>query len=64
MQITFHYQTRKCDDEGILLDDSKKHDKPMELILGKKFKLEIWEACLKTMARNEVAKFKVEPEVC
>jgi hypothetical protein len=31
----------------------------MELILGKKFKLEVWETCLQTMAVGEVASFKV-----
>lgn len=37
---------------------------PMELILGKKFKLEIWEAILQKMALNEVACFKVHKSVC
>lgn len=32
----------------------------MEIILGKKFKLEVWETCLRTMRLNEVASFKVE----
>lgn len=35
----------------------------MELILGKKFKLPIWERALKTMWINEVAKFSVDKEV-
>jgi hypothetical protein len=34
----------------------------MELILGKKFKLEVWETCLQTMAVGEVASFKVRIE--
>jgi AH receptor-interacting protein len=52
-------------DENKVLDDSKKVNKlkPMELIVGKKFKLEIWERALKTMWLNEVAKFSVDKEV-
>lgn len=37
---------------------------PMELILGKKFKLEVWEAIVQKMALNEVACFKVDKSVC
>ena len=32
----------------------------MELVLGKKFKLEVWETCVQTMALHEVASFKVK----
>jgi AH receptor-interacting protein len=35
----------------------------MELIIGKKFKLEVWEKALKTMWLNEVAKFSVIKEL-
>lgn len=35
----------------------------MELIFGKKFKLEAWEECIKTMKLNEVASFIVHPSV-
>jgi AH receptor-interacting protein len=35
----------------------------MELILGKKFKLEVWETCLRTMWLNEVAEFRVVKNV-
>lgn len=35
----------------------------MELIIGKKFKLEVWEAILKQMSLNEVAKFRVHKSV-
>lgn len=37
--------------------------KPFELILGKKFKLDVWEAIIQRMAVNEVAKFKVDKSV-
>jgi len=36
----------------------------MELVLGKKFKLEVWEAIIQKMALNEVAHFKVHKSVC
>lgn len=36
----------------------------MELIIGKQFKLEVWEAILKQMSLNEVAKFRVHKSVC
>ena len=35
----------------------------MEIIIGKKFKLEVWERALKTMWLNEVAKFSVVKEL-
>lgn len=35
----------------------------MELVLGKKFKLEVWEAIVQKMALNEVASFKVHKSV-
>lgn len=59
-KIYFHFQTMKSSDPTVIIDDSKKWgQKPMELIIGKKFKLEVWEACLKTMWLNEVARFSV-----
>jgi len=35
----------------------------MELILGKQFKLEVWEACLQTMKVKEVAEFTCDAKV-
>ncbi|XP_037932275.1 AH receptor-interacting protein-like, partial [Teleopsis dalmanni] len=58
-RVKFHFQTRKLND-GKLLDDSKKMAMPMELVLGKKFKLEVWEAIVQKMALHEIAKFKVD----
>lgn len=46
-----------------MIDDSKKCGKPMELIIGKKFKFEVWEAIVKKMSLNEVAKFRVNKSV-
>jgi len=37
--------------------------KPMELVFGKQFKLEIWEAMLKTMSLNEIAEFQIPKKV-
>ena len=46
-----------------MIDDSHKYEKPMEIILGKKFKLEVWETCLKTMLPSEVSEFLVDKAV-
>ncbi|XP_031632118.1 AH receptor-interacting protein [Contarinia nasturtii] len=60
-KVKFHYQTKTCYDNNDqkIIDDSKKYGKPMELIIGKKFKFEVWEAIVKKMSLNEVAKFRV-----
>ncbi|XP_055390137.1 AH receptor-interacting protein [Condylostylus longicornis] len=58
-RVKFHFQTRRCDNKK-LLDDSRKIDQPMKLVLGKKFKLEVWEVAVQKMALNEVAKFTVD----
>lgn len=65
-QVHFHFQTRKTDEENTLVDDSRLigSKEPMVLVLGKKFKLEAWEAIVKKMAVNEVAKFSVDKSVC
>ncbi|RUS88116.1 hypothetical protein EGW08_004169 [Elysia chlorotica] len=56
-KATFHYRTIKTDEEKTVLDDSRNIGKPMELIFGKKFKLEVWEKLLKTMKVKEVSEF-------
>ena len=61
-QVKFHYVAKKLP-EGTLLDDSRHWTQPMELVLGKKFKLEAWETCLQTMDLNEVARFTVKKTV-
>ncbi|CAG14187.1 unnamed protein product, partial [Tetraodon nigroviridis] len=56
--VVFHYRTSCCD--GKVLDDSRimgAHSKPMELILGKKFKLAVWERVVITMRPGEVSEF-------
>lgn len=59
--MKFHYQTRKANTpDNTLIDDSRKCDRAMELVLGKQFKLEVWEVIVQKMALNEVAKFTVD----
>ena len=64
MKVYFHYKTL-IQESGTVIDDSKASNakKPMEIIIGKKFKLEVWEQALKTMWLNEVAKFSVVKEL-
>ncbi|XP_062851563.1 AH receptor-interacting protein [Trichomycterus rosablanca] len=57
-KVMFHYRSSLCD--GTLLDDSRNMNgksNPMELILGKKFKLPVWEDVVTTMKVGEVADF-------
>ncbi|XP_075155896.1 AH receptor-interacting protein [Haematobia irritans] len=56
-RVKFHFQTKKPD--GTILDDSREMGNPMELVLGKKFKLEVWEVIVQKMALHEVAQFTV-----
>lgn len=63
-QVVFHYRTSRCD--GQVLDDSRtmgNHSKPMELILGKKFKLAVWERVVITMRPGEVSEFTCDTKV-
>ncbi|CAB1426904.1 unnamed protein product [Pleuronectes platessa] len=62
-KVVFHYLTRLCD--GTVLDDSRTmggRSKPMELILGKKFKLAVWERVVISMRKGEVAEFTCETQ--
>lgn len=63
-KVYFHYKTI-IQADGTVIDDSKKEQehKPMEIIIGKKFKLEVWERAIKTMWLNEVAKFSVNKDL-
>lgn len=64
-QAHFHFQTYKVGKERVLIDDSRKIGKkePMVLVIGHKFKLEVWETIVKMMAVGEVASFQVKKEV-
>lgn len=61
-KFKFHYETKRADNQKVI-DDSRKVNKPMELVLGKKFKLEVWEAISKMMSVQEVARFTVDKSV-
>lgn len=64
LQVTFHYETRKVGSDKVIDDSRKMNDgKPMELVLGKKFKLEVWEVIIQKMAVNELARFTVDKSV-
>ncbi|XP_064283157.1 aryl-hydrocarbon-interacting protein-like 1 isoform X2 [Passer domesticus] len=56
-KFTFHFQTLKDDFERMVIDDSREAGMPMEIIVGKMFKLEIWETLLSSMRIGEVAEF-------
>lgn len=63
-QVLFHYRTCLCD--GKVLDDSRNmggRSKAMELILGKKFKLPVWERVVISMRPGEISEFTCEPKV-
>lgn len=64
LQVTFHYRSSLCD--GTVLDDSRTmggKSKPMELILGKKFKLPVWECVVSTMRVGEISEFTCDVKV-
>lgn len=46
-----------------MLDDSRVRGKPMELIIGKKFKLPVWETIVCTMREGEIAQFRCDVKV-
>ncbi|XP_042681297.1 aryl-hydrocarbon-interacting protein-like 1 [Centrocercus urophasianus] len=56
-KITFHFQTLKDNFERTVIDDSREAGMPMEIIVGKMFKIEIWETLLCSMRTGEVAEF-------
>lgn len=49
--------------EGKLIDDSHAWKQPVELLLGKKFKMEVWEECLNTMRKGEEAMFFIDKKL-
>lgn len=63
LQATFHYRTLHSDEAGVVLDDSRVYGKPMELIVGKKFKLPVWETIVSTMREGEIAQFHCDIKV-
>lgn len=61
-KVKFHYEVKRADNQKVI-DDSRKINKPLELVLGKKFKLEVLEVIVQKMALNEVAKFTIDKSV-
>lgn len=61
-KVSFHFVTRIVG-SNIVVDDSYKWPKHMEIVLGKKFKLEVWETILKSMREREISKFIVHKSV-
>ena len=62
-QATFHFKTFKNDEEKTLVDCSRDLGQPFELLIGRKFKLEVWEELIKTMREKEVARFACHKSV-
>lgn len=59
-KVTFHVKTETVEESPKVIDDSKNWKSPVELLFGKKFKLEVWEACIRTMLPGEVASFSID----
>lgn len=63
----FHFRTYRVGEDGHsteLVDDTREMGNgPFELIIGRSFKLRIWEELIRGMLVNEVARFTCEPEV-
>jgi len=59
-KVLFHFRTERCNPDLTVIDDTREMGRPMEFILGKQFKLEVWESCVKTMNLGEVAEYTVE----
>ena len=43
--------------EEVVVDDSRTFGKPFELLIGRSFKLECWEDCIKSMFHGEISRF-------
>jgi len=61
-KVSFHFITRIVG-SNCVIDNSYKWPKHMEMVLGKKFKLEVWEIILKSMREGEISKFIVNKSV-
>ncbi|CDQ70058.1 unnamed protein product [Oncorhynchus mykiss] len=58
-KLVFHFQTLLDNFERTVIDDSRKAKAkvPMEIFVGKMFKMEVWETLLTSMRIGEVAEF-------
>lgn len=70
IQAILHFRTLKLQqdgslEEGDVLDDTRKMvTGPFELLMGREFKLGVWEEMVKTMRIGEVARFRCPFKVC
>lgn len=62
-RVKFHFQTRKVGNGNTVVDDSRKMKEPMQLVIGLKFKLEVWEVIVQKMSLHEVASFTIDKSV-
>ena len=69
-QVKFHFSTKTINkgpdgqvEEGDVIDDSHNYDQPVEILIGKQFKLEVWETVIQSMSINEVAEYQVDKNV-
>lgn len=68
LQVFFHFRALKLQQDGSLDEDNLRESViddtrtlgtgPFELLIGREFKLSIWEEMLKTMRVGEIARFK------
>ncbi|XP_024859917.1 aryl-hydrocarbon-interacting protein-like 1 isoform X3 [Kryptolebias marmoratus] len=56
-KLVFHFQTLLDNFERTVVDDSRLAGRPAEIIVGKMFKMEVWEPMLTSMRVGEVAEF-------
>lgn len=68
--MKFHFSTKIINkgidgkvEEGDVIDDSHNYEQPIEILIGKQFKLEVWETVIQSMAINEVAEYQVDKNV-
>ncbi|KAI3381629.1 hypothetical protein SNEBB_004193 [Seison nebaliae] len=59
----FHFKTScKFENDGeVIIDDSELFHRPMELVIGRKFRMEYLETALLSMELNEISDFKLHP---
>lgn len=66
-KVKFHFTTQIVNEDSgdpKEIDDSRKFKEPVEILIGKKFKLEVWESAIQTMAVGEIAEFRVDRTLC
>ncbi|TSQ81072.1 Transcription initiation factor TFIID subunit 7 [Bagarius yarrelli] len=56
-KLVFHFRTLLDNFERTVVDDSRKTKQPVEIFVGKMFKMEVWEVLLTSMRVGEVAEF-------